>query len=190
VTSLRFARPDDAEAIHAIYEPIVRTTAINFTMAPQTVGDLAARIALATYPWIVALDDDRRMLGYALARPWGSAEGERWSVETGLALVPDARGAGLGTRIYRALLGVLAAQGFHNALAGITVPNPASERLHERLGFRRYGVIERHGWKLDRWHDTSWWQKRLVDGDPPPAELRGAHGLESIFSGPDGAGAR
>ncbi len=122
VTTLRSARPDDAAAIHAILDPIVRTTAR--------------------------------------------------SCETGLALAPKARGAGLGTRLYAALLEALRAHGFPNAFATITVPNPASERLHERAGFRRYGVTERAGWKFDRWHDSSWWQKRLVEGDAAPGELR------------------
>jgi len=187
VTALRFARPDDAAAIHAILAPAVRTTAINFISTPQSADTVAARIAQPTHPWIVAVDDDQRLLGWAVAREWGSAEGERWNVETGVALASEARGAGLGTRLYTALLDVLVAQGFHSALAGITIPNPASERLHERLGFRRYGVIDRAGWKLGRWHDTSWWQKRLVDSDAEPGELRAWHGLDGIFGSEPGA---
>ncbi len=179
MTSLRFARPDDAAALHSILDPLVRTTPMNFASAPPSIEDLAARITTATHPWVVGLDGDR-VVGYAFARTWGTAEGERWSAETGLALVPEVRRAGLGTRLYRAVLDVLVAQGFHHAFAGITLPNPGSERLHERLGFRRYGVLERAGWKLGRWHDTSWWQKRLRESDAPPEELRGPAGLERL----------
>jgi phosphinothricin acetyltransferase len=180
VIALRFARADDAAALCAILDPLVRGTAMNFAAAPPAVVDFGTRIeiGLATHPWIVAVDDTR-VLGYTFARGWSATEGERWSVETGLALAAEARGKGLGTRLYSAVLDVLAAQGFHNAFAGITIPNPASERLHERLGFRRYGVIERSGWKLGRWYDTSWWQKRLVDGDPTPGELRSPHEFEA-----------
>lgn len=178
--ALRFARPDDAGTLCAILEPLIRATAMNFSSAAPAAADLAARIenALSTHPWIVAVEGDR-VIGYTFARGWSPSEGERWSVETGLALAPDARGKGLGTRLYTAVLDVLSAQGFQNAFAGITIPNAASERLHERLGFRRYGVIERSGWKLGRWYDTSWWQKRLAGDDATPGELRGPHEFEA-----------
>jgi L-amino acid N-acyltransferase YncA len=29
--------------------------------------------------------------------------------------------------------------------------------LHEKLGFEKIGILERVGWKLDRWVDASYW---------------------------------
>ena len=168
---LRFARPSDAAALYAILDPLVRETHMNFAVVPPPLEDLVARIAGAElHPWIVAETD--RVVGYCFARPWSPAEGERWSVETGLALSADARGQKVGTQLYDRLLAILAAQGYRNAYAAVNLPNPASERLHERAGYRRYGVTERAGWKLGRWHDTSWWQKRLAPSDTAPGELR------------------
>ena len=45
--------------------------------------------------------------------------------------------------LYGALLPLLEAQGFTQAIAAITLPNEASVRLHERLGFVRAGIYER-----------------------------------------------
>jgi len=167
VIALRLATADDALALHGIMDPLVRETHVTFADAAPPVEELHARLAreLGTYPWIVATDRGR-ILGYAMARPWSPAPGQRWSVETGIALGPDARGQGLGSRLYTNVLAVVAAQGYVNAFALVTRPNDASERLHARLGFRRYGVIEREGYKHGRWHDVSCWQKRLRDGDP------------------------
>jgi L-amino acid N-acyltransferase YncA len=168
---LRFARPSDAGALHAILDPLVRETHMNFADAPPPVDDLVARIAGAElHPWIVA--ETERVVGYCFARAWSPAPGERWSVETGLALSAEARGQQIGTRLYEVLLRTLAGQGYRNAYALVTRPNPASERLHERFGYRCFGVVERTGFKLGRWHDTSWWHKPLVAGDPPPSGLR------------------
>ena len=66
---------------------------------------------------------------------------------------------------------MLALQGFYNAYAGIALPNPASVRLHEAVGFRPVGVYRRVGYKLDAWHDVGWHlalRERRADPDPPP----------------------
>ena len=47
------------------------------------------------------------------------------------------------------------------AVGGITLPNPASVRLHESLGFKHVGTFKEVGRKFDTWHDTSWWQVML-----------------------------
>jgi len=47
-------------------------------------------------------------------------------------------------------------------VTGITLPNAASVRLHQRLGFVDVGVVREAGFKLGAWHDVSFWQKRLA----------------------------
>ncbi len=170
--NLRLARPDDAAAIVAILDPLVRDTAMNFAYEPPEETELAARIetALATHPWIVA--DDGRVLGFSFARPYGAQPGTAWVVETGIALGDGARGRKVGTQLYGRLLAVLRAQGYTTAFAAITVPNPASERLHVRHGYEKIGVFRKSGYKHGAWHDTSWWQRTLIDGTAAPAPPR------------------
>jgi phosphinothricin acetyltransferase len=59
------------------------------------------------------------------------------------------------------LLAILEAQGFHRALAGIALPNPASAAFHESLGFDFLGTFEAVGFKHGAWHDVGWWQRPL-----------------------------
>ena len=66
--------------------------------------------------------------------------------------------------LYRRLLAALTAQ-------GIALPNPASVRLHERLGFVATGTIPRAGRKFDRWHDLGFWHLGLQASDHTPSEL-------------------
>ena len=80
----------------------------------------------------------------------------------------------MGRALYTALFDVLRRQGYMNAYAGITLPNPASVGLHESLGFVPIGVFQRVGFKFDRWQDVAWLHLPLSDGprplhDPLPA---------------------
>ncbi|MEE4298231.1 MAG: N-acetyltransferase family protein, partial [Pseudomonadales bacterium] len=77
------------------------------------------------------------------------------SVETSIYLAPAAVGRGLGEPLYRHLLDAIDATDVHRAYGVITVPNPASIALHERLGFSEVGRLSECGRKFDRWHDVA-----------------------------------
>src|SRR5262249_22040080 len=78
---------------------------------------------------------------------------------------------GIGTALYSSLFGILAAQGFANAYAGIALPNPSSVGLHESVGFCPVGVYRAVGYKLGGWHDVGWWELKIRDHELPPPEL-------------------
>ena len=83
------------------------------------------------------------------------------AVETSVYLAPDACGRGLGRRLYEALFDELDGAGLHGAYGGIALPNDASVRLHEALGFRRVGIYEEVGRKFGRYWSVAWYEKRL-----------------------------
>ena len=63
--TFRVARPEDAEALLAIYAPYVEETAITFEYEVPSVEAFRARIAhtLATYPYIVAVEEQEANAG-------------------------------------------------------------------------------------------------------------------------------
>jgi L-amino acid N-acyltransferase YncA len=67
--NIRVATPEDAEAITAIYAPIVRHTSISFEVEPPAVEEMRSRIAatLARLPWLVSEDAQGRVNGYVYA---------------------------------------------------------------------------------------------------------------------------
>jgi len=175
-TILRLARASDAEAFLEIYAPIVRDTPISFETEPPGVEEMRARIEkyLALYPWLVA-ERDSRVDGYAYASAHRDRKAYQWSVDVSCYVHPDARGRGVGKRLYTALLAILARQGFHGAFAGIALPNAASIALHESVGFREIGRYREVGFKSGAWRDTAWYQRLLGearDAPPPPTPLR------------------
>ena len=46
-------------------------------------------------------------------------------------------------------------------IAGITLPNEASVKLHAKFGFEPAGVMHEVGRKFDRFWDVAWFEKRL-----------------------------
>ena len=163
---------DDAEAIQVIYRPIVESTHISFELVAPTVEEMRQRIAqvTATLPWLVATDE-RGVLGYAYAAAHSDRGAYRWAVDTSIYLADDARGRGIGTRLYGQLLDRLRTLGYVSAFAGIALPNPASVALHERVGFTQVGSFPIAGFKLGRWIDVSLWRCSVtetpISPDPP-----------------------
>ena len=123
---IRLATLDDASGVQAIYAPIVRETAISFELEPPTVAEMEQRIVktLEHLPWLVC---ERRgnILGYVYASQHRTRAAYQWSVDVSVYVHPNARRLGVGQALYRSLFALLALQGFYNAYAGITLPNPA-----------------------------------------------------------------
>jgi len=177
--TLRLAEPADAAGILAIYEPIVRETAISFELEPPDEAEMRRRIesTLERRPWLVCTAGGI-VAGYAYAAAHRERPAYQWSVETSVYVHPDHRRRGVAQGLYAALLPALGAQGFYNALAGIALPNPASVGFHESCGFQWIGVYRSVGHKLGAWHDVAWLELRLREdrGEPvsppcPTAEL-------------------
>jgi L-amino acid N-acyltransferase YncA len=134
---------------------------------------MAGRIAKAqsTHAWLVAEDNDR-VVGYAYGGPMKPRAAYRWSCEVSVYLEQDRRRTGAGRALYEALFARLTERGYRTAVAGMTLPNPASEGLHKSLGFNAIGTYENIGWKLDQWHDVHWVQRPLAVLPDPPTEPR------------------
>jgi phosphinothricin acetyltransferase len=124
---------------------------------------MARRMAdgAASYPWLVACGEAGEVLGYAYAAEFRSRPAYRFTVETTVYVADGAQRQGIGNALYRALLPVLEAQGYAQAIAAITLPNQASVTLHERHGFRQAGVYEKVGFKFREWRSVGIWQRAL-----------------------------
>jgi phosphinothricin acetyltransferase len=166
---IRLANARDAAAIAAIYRPYVERSHFTFEELPPDAAEIVARMANPIHPWLVA-EEDSRVLGYASTSPMRNRAAYRWSVETGLYLVPDAQGRGLGRKLLQAHLDLLERQGLVTVIAGIALPNDASVALHEKLGFALAGIERGVGFKLGKWIDVGRWQRDLAPRAALPPE--------------------
>jgi phosphinothricin acetyltransferase len=168
---VRPATPGDAAAIAAVYGPYVTDSFVSFETEAPDEAEMGRRVAAGgtLHPWLVG-EVDGRLCGYASASPFRARAAYRYAVETSVYLAADACGRGLGRTLYQRLLDLLERQGFVQAIAGISLPNEASVRLHEALGFTSAGVYRQVGWKCGRWIDVGLWQRSLAPATIPPSE--------------------
>jgi L-amino acid N-acyltransferase YncA len=170
---IRLARDSDVDGIAEIYRPIVESTTISFETVAPSREEMARRVqdTLGAYPWLVCALDGH-VAGYAYAAKHRLRAAYQWSVDTSVYIHEGYRRRGIGRGLYESLFGILAAQGYFNAYAGIALPNPGSVALHESMGFEAIGVYRRVGYKLDRWCDVGWWQRSLQDLHRSPRQPR------------------
>ena len=159
----------DSAAIARIYEPYVTGSVVSFEEVAPPAAEIARRmVAAPRLPWLVALRSEQ-VVGYCYGAMHRARPAYRWSVETSVYLAGDERGNGTGRALYDRLMSELVALYYVSVFAGITVPNEASERFHQALGFERIGVFPQIGFKHGRWHDVAWWYRSLsgAPADPP-----------------------
>jgi phosphinothricin acetyltransferase len=169
---IRLATAADASAIADIYRPYVEDSLISFEEVAPDAAEMARRIngnEPGLYPWLVA-EDGQRLLGYATSSPFRARRGYRWSVETGIYLIPEAMGRGFGRALLQGLIESLVDRGFVAAIGTIALPNAASVRLHEALGFVHTGTQRKVGFKFGEWIDIGLWQRDLAPRSASPPE--------------------
>lgn len=171
---LRIAAPGDAPALLAIYTPYVTGSCYTFETEPPTEEEFRERMRgiQRFFPYLV-LEEDGEILGYAYAHFFHERRAYQWLCETTIYVRQDCRRNGCATRLYNALLRILAAQGFCDAVAVLGCPNLPSERFHEHMGFTLEMTYPQAGYKQGAWHDVKYYVKHLTarqeqPGDPVP----------------------
>lgn len=162
-TGVRLATADDAESLAKIYNFYVLESTITFEEEAVSAQAMASRIQdahLTSLPWLIA-EERGRVLGYALATKWKGRCAYRFSTEVTVYVDRAQVRRGIGSRLYRQLLPALKSCGMHVAIGGIALPNDASVRLHENLGFAKVAQFKEVGFKFGRWIDVGYWQRIL-----------------------------
>jgi len=156
--TIRMAERADLPALLDIYNHYVLTTPITFDIEPRTLAQHQAWFdrfaATGRYQCFVAVKAGD-LVGYASSLPYKDRAAYDPTVASSIYLAPDARGQGLGRKLYGALFGALADEDIHRACAGITLPNEASIALHRSFGFEPVGIYREVGRKFGRFWDVA-----------------------------------
>jgi L-amino acid N-acyltransferase YncA len=158
----------DLRTIAAIYAEAVAAGAGSYELEAPDIEEMGrrwqSRIS-AGYPYIVAVMDGA-VVGYSYVSRFRTRPAHRFLVEDSIFVASDAKGIGVGRTLLTELIRLCEARGYRQMLALIAGgdENPASVRLHERLGFRQAGLIEGSAFKHGRWIDTLLMQRALGDG--------------------------
>ena len=163
---------EDAEQICEIYNYYIENTIVSFEETPVTPQVMASRIQdiIPSLPWIV-YEEKSKIVGYAYASKWKGRCAYRYSVESTVYISPDAREKGIGSILYEALLKQLGQQDFHTTIGGISLPNEASIKLHEKFGFKKVAHFSEVGYKFNKWVDVGYWELKLDTKSPASVPL-------------------
>ena len=173
IDRIRLATPQDAARVAEIYAPAVTNSAISFELEAPDAAEVRRRIGYVSKntPWVVCERDDA-VLGFAYAGQFRARPAYQWTVEVWAYVAPEAQGNGVARAMYTSLFAALTVQGYRNLIAGIALPNPASVRFHEAMGFVSVGVYHNVGYKLGAWRDVAWFERPLGPFDAKPAAPR------------------
>jgi phosphinothricin acetyltransferase len=160
--STRAAERADLPRLTEIYNHYVLHTPVTFDIEPYTVESRT--------PWfeqfagqgrhrLVVAERDGVVLGYAGTIRFRPKAAYQTTVETTIYCAPHAIGQGVGMQLYLALFAAIAGEDVHLIVAGYTLPNEASRKLHDRLGFRPVGIFHEVGKKFGKYWDVAWTQR-------------------------------
>jgi phosphinothricin acetyltransferase len=164
---LRDATATDADALAEIYGHFVLNTVVTFDVGAVTAETMELKrttVQSAGMPFVVAVDDNNRAVGYAVMFSWRPKAAYRHTVESSIYLSPAATGQGLGRALMGALIERGREAGIREIIAVISDEGAdASLHLHHKLGFESIGHLTRVGFKFDRWVGTYLLQKSLEE---------------------------
>jgi phosphinothricin acetyltransferase len=165
---IRGAQRDDLPRLTEIYNYYVVNTPVTFDIEPYTVERRAAWFEqfaeTGRYRLLVA-EENREVLGYAGTTKFRPKAAYETTVETTIYCAQGASGKGIGSLLYAALFEAIAREDIHRIVAGYALPNPATEALHRKFGFRQIGVFTANGRKFGKYWDVMWNEKsNLVIG--------------------------
>lgn len=147
---VRPARRSDLPELVRIYNHYVENSHATFDTEPVTVEGRTSWFEtfaeVGPHRLLVATQQDR-VVGCASSAPYREHPAFARTVETSVYLHPELRFLGIGSALYRSLLGNLRAERVHVALAAIALPNDASLALHRKFGFQEAGVFEEYALK-------------------------------------------
>ncbi len=166
---VREAKEDDLAAILRILAHEIEHGVAHFGTTPPSLNELCAEFAIAQgkYPWLVSIVHGEA-IAFARCGPWKARGAYAWSAEIGLYVEAGRRSQGVGTALYTELFPRIAAAGLRTVLAGISLPNVPSVRLHERFGMVHVGTFPRVGFKHGAWRDVGYWHCCVGDESMPP----------------------
>jgi phosphinothricin acetyltransferase len=154
----------DLPRLTEIYNHYVIHTPITFDLEPYTLerrGAWFEQFANTGRHRLLVAEEGGLVIGYAGTTRFRVKPAYDTTVETTIYCAQEAMGKGVGRTLYAALFEALAGENVNRIVAGYTLPNPASAKLHEHFRFRPVGIFSEVGFKFGRYWDVQWTERPL-----------------------------
>lgn len=162
--NIRYARQSDLPSLVEIYNFYVENSHATFAESKFTLEErkdwLSKYKEVGPHRFIV-VEENGEIQGCAYSSIYRDHPAFRETIETSIYLSQNARGKGLGTKLYSYLFDLLKDEPIHVAVVGIALPNDPSVQLHKKLGFEEVGVFKEYTKVKDKYYSSIWMQKAL-----------------------------
>lgn len=150
---------NDVTAITDIYNYYIRNSVANLEETEVDESFFKDKILkdATRFPWLV-YEENHKIIGFAYASEWKARSGYKKSAELTVYLHHNNASKGIGSQLYKAVIDRLKEMDVHVAMGGISLPNEASVRLHEKFGFEKVAHYKEIGYKFNKWVDVGYWQ--------------------------------
>ena len=157
--NIRKVESADAAQIAEIYNYYILKTHHTFETEALSADEMRERIGETSeeYPFLVA-ESDGAIQGYVYAAQFKLRQAYKHSVEASIYVRIQAKQKGIGSELYEEFLEELKETDVHALMAGISLPNEASVKFHEKLGYEKVAHFKEVGYKLGRWVDVGFWE--------------------------------
>jgi len=162
--TLRLATVADLSQINDIYNYFILNSAITFDIEPW---DMARRtnwfnqMQQNSRYLILVAQYQGKVIGFAYNSAYNPKAAFNHSTEVTIYKAHDCSIKGVGRCLYKRLLSQLKRLSYHRVYALITIPNLASDKLHQQLGFNQVGLLSQVGEKHGQHHDVALFEKAL-----------------------------
>ena len=112
------------------------------------------------YPILVYVQN-YKVLGFATFAPFRAWPAYKYSVEHSIYVHKRYRNKGIGMLLAKEIIRIVNEREFATIVAGIDDANEKSIKMHEKLGFKYSGTINKVGYKFGKWLNLAFYQLEL-----------------------------
>ena len=152
---IRNIKKEDIRRCVEIYNYYIINSTVTFEEQPLTEARFAERVERisADYPYLV--------VGYAYLDKYNERSAYRFTADLSIYLDNSCVSHGVGSRLLAEIEKAARERGIVNILSLITEENAVSVAFHGKHGFEPVGKLEKVGFKMDKWLDVLFYQKKL-----------------------------
>lgn len=158
--NIRSATLADVAQIAEIYNYYIKTSHATFELETIDPAEMENRIKDGlekNYPFLV-YEENEGIIGYAYGHQYRARRAYMNSIEVSVYIKNGEEEKGIGTKLYQKLFAEILERDFHAIIAGISLPNDSSIKLHEKFGFEKVAHFREVGFKFGRWIDVGYWE--------------------------------
>lgn len=159
---IRNIKKEDIRRCVEIYNYYIINSTATFEEQPLTEAQFAERVERISvdYPYLVA-EEDGKVVGYAYLDKYNERSAYRFTADLSIYLDNSCVSHGVGSRLLAEIEKAAKERGIVNILALITEENAVSVAFHGKHGFEPVGKLEKVGFKMNKWLDVLFYQKKL-----------------------------